>query len=100
VDWLCIMLWDPGNQYYCNKWHPYSKVNVIHAVLHVGAPAYGKASNRESIEEAPAYAGLLVQQYPCRAVRGTAGGIHKAAQLHKKAVEKHWREVIYERDHI
>ncbi len=41
-----------------------------------------------SIEEAPARAGLLVQQYPCRALRGIEGGIHKAAELHKKAVEK------------
>ena len=40
-----------------------------------------------SITDAPARAGLLVQQYPCRAVRGIKGGIHKAAQLHKKAVE-------------
>ncbi len=39
-------------------------------------------------EEAPAKAGLLVQQYPCRALRGIKGGIHKAAELHKKAVEK------------
>jgi len=41
-----------------------------------------------SIKEAPAKAGLLVQQYPCRALRGIKGGIHKAAELHKKAVEK------------
>ncbi len=41
-----------------------------------------------SIEDAPARAGLLVQQYPCRALRGIEGGIHKAAELHKKAVEK------------
>ncbi len=39
-------------------------------------------------EEAPSRAGLLVQQYPCRALRGIRGGIHKAAELHKKAVEK------------
>lgn len=43
-------------------------------------------------DEAPARAGLLVQQYPCRAVRGTLGGIHKAAKLHKEAVEKALRE--------
>lgn len=41
-----------------------------------------------SIKEAPAKAGLFVQQYPCRALRGIKGGIHKAAELHKKAVEK------------
>ncbi len=46
-----------------------------------------KALPRTRIEDAPAKAGLLVQQYPCRAVRGTGGGIHKAAELHKKAVE-------------
>jgi hypothetical protein len=40
-----------------------------------------------NINDAPARAGLLVQQYPCRALRGTKGGIHKAAQLHKEAVE-------------
>ncbi|MDF1531225.1 MAG: DUF166 domain-containing protein [ANME-2 cluster archaeon] len=39
------------------------------------------------ISEAPARAGLLVQQYPCRAVRGTGGGIHRSAELHKKAIE-------------
>lgn len=40
------------------------------------------------IEDAPARAGLLVQQYPCRAVRGTRGGIHRSAEIHKKAVEE------------
>jgi len=39
------------------------------------------------VSEAPARAGLLVQQYPCRAVRGTRGGIHRSAELHKQAVE-------------
>ncbi|MEA1944845.1 MAG: DUF166 family protein [Euryarchaeota archaeon] len=39
------------------------------------------------IADAPAKAGLLVQQYPCRAVRGTRGGIHRSAAIHKKAVE-------------
>ncbi len=39
------------------------------------------------LDEAPAKAGLLIQQYPCRAVRGTLGGIHRSAQLHKMAVE-------------
>ncbi|MGB8217934.1 MAG: DUF166 family protein [Candidatus Methanoperedens sp.] len=39
------------------------------------------------IKDAPARAGLLVQQYPCRALRGIKGGIHKAGELHKKAVE-------------
>ncbi len=45
-----------------------------------------------SIGDAPSRAGLLVQQYPCRAVRGARGGIHKSAQLHKKAVEKALRD--------
>jgi len=40
------------------------------------------------IEEAPARAGLLIQQYPCRAIRGNKGGIHKAAKLHKESVER------------
>jgi hypothetical protein len=40
------------------------------------------------IEDAPARAGLLIQQYPCRAVRGTLGGIHQSAEIHKDAVEK------------
>jgi len=39
------------------------------------------------VADAPARAGLLVQQYPCRAVRGTRAGIHRSAELHKKAVE-------------
>lgn len=41
-----------------------------------------------NIEDAPSYAGLLIQQYPCRAVRGNKGGIHESAELHKKAVER------------
>ncbi|HEX7627638.1 MAG TPA: DUF166 family protein, partial [Candidatus Methanoperedens sp.] len=43
-------------------------------------------------DQAPAKGGLLVQQYPCRAIRGTKGGIHKAAKLHKEAVEKALKE--------
>jgi hypothetical protein len=39
------------------------------------------------LSDAPARAGLLVQQYPCRAIRGTKNGIHLSAHLHKKAVE-------------
>lgn len=41
-----------------------------------------------SLKDAPAKAGLLIQQYPCRAVRGNKGGIHESAQLHKDAVLK------------
>ncbi|TGC09720.1 DUF166 domain-containing protein [Methanolobus halotolerans] len=40
------------------------------------------------IEEAPSRAGLLIQQYPCRAARGTLGGIHKSADIHKETVEE------------
>lgn len=39
------------------------------------------------VEDAPARAGLLIQQYPCRAIRGGMGGIHESADLHKNAVE-------------
>lgn len=38
------------------------------------------------VEDAPPRAGLLVQQYPCRAVRGNMGGIHESAELHKQAL--------------
>ncbi|TRZ90794.1 MAG: hypothetical protein D4R88_03010 [Methanosarcinales archaeon] len=77
-----------------------SKIKVIRgapcgSTQHMANGLIGK-----SIEDAPAYAGLLVQQYPCRAVRGTKGGIHKAAQLHKKAVEKSLREINDERNRI
>lgn len=41
-----------------------------------------------TIEEAPSLAGLLCQQYPCRAVRGTPGGIHTSGDLHKDAMER------------
>ncbi|MGD0951075.1 MAG: DUF166 domain-containing protein [Methanotrichaceae archaeon] len=50
---------------------------------HVAQGLVGK-----TVEEAPALAGLLCQQYPCRAVRGTPGGIHTSADLHKHALEK------------
>ena len=46
-----------------------------------------KAIMGANTKDAPARAGLLVQHYPCRALRGIRGGIHKAAELHKKAVE-------------
>jgi hypothetical protein len=42
----------------------------------------------KTVDEAPALAGLLCQQYPCRAVRGTPGGIHTSGDLHKDAVER------------
>jgi hypothetical protein len=42
----------------------------------------------KTVEEAPSMAGLFCQQYPCRAVRGTPGGIHTSGDLHKHALEK------------
>ncbi|MFB3765351.1 MAG: DUF166 domain-containing protein [Methanotrichaceae archaeon] len=42
----------------------------------------------KTIEEAPSMAGLFCQQYPCRAVRGTPGGIHTSGDLHKDAIER------------
>jgi hypothetical protein len=42
----------------------------------------------KTVEEAPSLAGLLCQQYPCRAVRGTPGGIHTSGDLHKDAMER------------
>jgi len=50
---------------------------------HAAAGLVGK-----TIDEAPSLAGLLCQQYPCRAVRGTPGGIHTSGDLHKDAMEK------------
>ena len=38
------------------------------------------------IADAPARAGLLSSQYPCRAVRGTKTGIHSSGMLHADAV--------------
>lgn len=40
------------------------------------------------VKDAPPKAGLLVQQYPCRAVRGEMGGIHESGELHKQALIK------------
>jgi hypothetical protein len=42
----------------------------------------------KTVEEAPAMTGLFCQQYPCRAVRGTPGGIHTSGDLHKDAMER------------
>lgn len=50
------------------------------------------------VSEAPAWAGLLVQQYPCRAVRGTMGGIHASAELHKKAMEAAIKKYYEDKD--
>jgi hypothetical protein len=40
------------------------------------------------VDEAPSKAGYFTQIYPCYATRGIEGGIHKAARVHKRAVEK------------
>jgi len=40
------------------------------------------------IEEAPTKAGYFTQIFPCYASRGIEGGIHRAARVHKRAVEK------------
>ncbi|MCQ1535121.1 hypothetical protein FTO70_05335 [Methanosarcina sp. KYL-1] len=40
------------------------------------------------VKDAPPKAGLIVQQYPCRAVRGEMGGIHMSGELHKQALIK------------
>lgn len=40
------------------------------------------------VKDAPPKAGLIVQQYPCRAVRGDMGGIHESGELHKQALIK------------
>ncbi len=40
------------------------------------------------VEYAPVKAGFLVQIYPCLASRGFRGGIHKAANIHKLAIER------------
>lgn len=69
-----------------------SNVKVIR-----GAPCgstwhMAKALAGSKADEAPAKGGLLIQQFPCRALRGIKGGIHKAAKLHKEAVEKALKE--------
>ncbi len=46
------------------------------------------------VVDAPDKAGLSVQQYPCRAVRGIRGGIHRLAEIHKKACGWRWRQVL------
>ncbi len=65
-----------------------SAVNVIR-----GAPCGSTWHMAEKligtkVEEAPSKAGLLIQQYPCRAVRGIQGGIHRSADIHKETIEK------------
>ncbi|VVB70931.1 Thymidylate synthase [uncultured archaeon] len=65
-----------------------SKVNVLRgspcgATWHAAEGLVGK-----TVDEAPSMTGLFCQQYPCRAVRGTPGGIHTSGDLHKDAMER------------
>jgi hypothetical protein len=65
-----------------------SKVNVLRgspcgATWHAAAGLVGK-----TVDEAPSMTGLFCQQYPCRAVRGTPGGIHTSGDLHKDAMQR------------
>jgi len=46
------------------------------------------------IEDAPRLAGLYTQLYPCLATRGLKGGIHLAAEMHRRAVLKGLFEVM------
>lgn len=64
-----------------------SKIKVIRGAPCGSTLHMAKGLEGLKIDEAPSKGGLLVQQYPCRAIRGTKGGIHKAARLHKEAVE-------------
>lgn len=64
------------------------KVNVLRGSPCGGTWHVARGLEGKTVEEAPALAGLLCQQYPCRAVRGTPGGIHTSADLHKDALER------------
>lgn len=70
-----------------------SKVKVLRGAPCGSTQHMAKGLVWSGVKDAPARAGLLVQQYPCRAQRGIKGGIHKAAQLHKNAVEKALRDL-------
>ncbi len=70
---------------------------ITGVTVHRGAPCgstwhMAKELAGTRINDAASRAGLLIQQYPCRAVRGTKGGIHKAAKLHKESIEKAIKE--------
>ncbi len=65
-----------------------SRVRVLRgspcgATWHAAEGIVGK-----TVDEAPSMTGLFCQQYPCRAVRGTPGGIHTSGDLHKDAMER------------
>ena len=49
------------------------------------------------IDEAPIKAGYFTQIFPCYATRGVEGGIHRAARVHKRAVEKAIERALKER---
>lgn len=73
------------------------KGKITGIIVHRGAPCgstwyMAKELEGTGINEAASRAGLLIQQYPCRAIRGTKGGIHKAAKLHKESIEKAIKE--------
>jgi thymidylate synthase len=65
-----------------------SRVTVLRgspcgATWHAAEGVLGK-----TVAEAASMTGLFCQQYPCRAVRGTPGGIHTSGDLHKDAMER------------
>jgi len=65
-----------------------SRVTVLRgspcgATWHAAEGIVGK-----TVDEAASMTGLFCQQYPCRAVRGTPGGIHTSGDLHKDAMER------------
>ena len=65
-----------------------SRVTVLRgspcgATWHAAKNIVGK-----TVDEAASMTGLFCQQYPCRAVRGTPGGIHTSGDLHKDAMER------------
>lgn len=65
-----------------------SRVTVLRgspcgATWHAAEGVVGK-----TVAEAASMTGLFCQQYPCRAVRGTPGGIHTSGDLHKDAMER------------
>ena len=66
------------------------KVSKVHVVK--GAPCgstwhLARLLPGTPADEAGPKAGLIISQYPCRAVRGQMGGIHESSELHKAAVE-------------
>lgn len=97
-DICCNIASDPSTDAFaCNFGNPVldveidddkiSKVNIVR-----GAPCGSTWHMADAIvgtpvKEAGSKAGLLISQYPCRAVRGNMGGIHESSELHKKAID-------------